>query len=617
VAGGEPFRLAPQRRQLDPIDTVAPRIPLRQHGLVRAVGALELGQRPGCQRAHLQQFRLDRGVELRPELPPQQRRQQRIGGVGVREARCRLDERGHAAIVARVKIPRMKRAANLRSERTAIPRVASVAVVALVGLVASGSAVAAAPTIAAAAPPASTERASLPPVVDSPALAAAVRAARERFLARQSFDRLDVTVLVETTGGRWLRGAHGGDVLAYPASCVKLPFLVAAVHWCTAQGRAPDCLDADVRPMVVQSDNVATGRVVDAITGAPNVPWAGAAGVPLPGGAGDRLATTVTPPPEFEAWLERRRYTERLFAAAGLLDGQTLLNKTWPTNSGDSPEGYERLSLAVAGRNWMSADGAARLMLALLSGALVPEGRDYVRSLLERDRWSGHAAFGSGLPPGARLVAKIGTAYDTLQETAWIELPDGRRMVIAAFSNGWNADDAAPFDAAPLGSFIEDLLLALDSAALAGVPRGALPWSARVAARPGGSWTALPARGAYAGGTAWASAASGAEYAWRVEVPKAGRYELSVWYPAGDDRTPAARYEIDGREVPVFHDQRRWGARWLPLGEVDVEGTSVGVRVRSEAEGLLVVDTLRVSAVPASAGARGTARTDRARPRAR
>jgi hypothetical protein len=507
----------------------------------------------------------------------------------------------------------MRRAAYLRSELAANPWVAFVA---LVALVAFGSAVMASPANAteAPAPPAPLP---LPPIVDSPALAAAVGAARARFLARQSFDRFDVTVLVETTEGRWLRGAHGGDVLAYPASCVKLPFLVAAVHWCTAQGRAPDCLDADVRPMIVQSDNVATGRVVDAITGAPNVPWADAASVPLPGGAGDRLATAVTPPPGFEAWLERRRYTERLLSAAGLLDAQTVLNKTWPTNSGDSPEGYERLSLAVAGRNRMSADGSARLMLALQSGALVPEGRDYAQSLLERDRWSGHAAFGSGLPPGARLVAKIGTAYDTLQEIAWIELPDGRRLIVAAFSNGWNADDAAPFDAAPLGSFVEDLLAALDSAGLPGVPRAALPWTVRVAARPAGSWSAVPARGAYAGGTAWGNAASGAEYEWRVEVPKAGRYELAVWYPAGQDRTPAARYEIDGREVPVFHDQRRWGARWLPLGEVDVKGTSIGVRVRSEAEGLLVVDTLRVSAVPASAGARGTARTDRARPRAR
>ncbi len=454
----------------------------------------------------------------------------------------------------------------------------------------------------------------VPTIVDSPALAHAVAAARERFLARQSFARLDVTVLLETRDGRWLRGAHGGDVLVYPASCVKLPFLVAAIHRCGEQGRAPDCLDADVRPMVVQSDNVATGRVVDAITGVANVAWPEAASVPLPGGAGDRLATAVTPPPGFGPWLERRRYTERLFAAAGLLDGQTLLNKTWPTNSGESPEGYERLSLAIAGRNRMSPDASARLMLALQSGALVPEGLDYARALLRRDRWSGHAAFGSGLPPGTRLDAKIGTAYDTLQEIAWIELPDARRLVVAAFSDGWNPDDAPPFDVAPLGAFVEDLLDVVGEAAVPDAPRAALPWAVRVPANAGAGWEALPARGAYLDGRAWSSGAPGAQHEWRVEVPAPGRYELAVWYPAGEDHTPAARYEIDGHDVPVHYDQRRWGARWLPLGEVDVRGRSVVVRVRAEADGRLVADTLRVSAVPASATARGTARTDRARP---
>ena len=58
--------------------------------------------------------------------------------------------------------------------------------------------------------------------------------------------------------------------------------------------------------------------------------------------------------------------------------------------------------------------------------------------------------------PEDLLDAKIGTAYDTLQEIASIELPDGRRLVVAAFSNGWNPDDAPPFDVAPLGTFAED-----------------------------------------------------------------------------------------------------------------------------------------------------------------
>ena len=85
--------------------------------------------------------------------------------------------------------------------------------------------------------PARAESAKMPVVVDDPTVQQAVAAARTEFLAGQDFDRLQVTVLVEGKDGRWLRGSVGGDELAYPASCVKLAFLVGAVHWCAAQRR--------------------------------------------------------------------------------------------------------------------------------------------------------------------------------------------------------------------------------------------------------------------------------------------------------------------------------------------------------------------------------------------
>jgi hypothetical protein len=50
--------------------------------------------------------------------------------------------------------------------------------------------------------------------------------------------------------------------------------------------------------------------------------------------------------------------------------------------------------------------------------------------------------------------------------------------------------------------------------------------------------------------------------------------------------------------VPTYHDQRRWGARWLLLGEVDTRGSHVVMRQRADAEGALEAEWLRVSAVP-------------------
>jgi hypothetical protein len=45
-------------------------------------------------------------------------------------------------------------------------------------------------------------------------------------------------------------------------------------------------------------------------------------------------------------------------------------------------------------------------------------------------------------------------------------------------------------------------------------------------------------------------------------------------------------------------DQRRWNARWLPLGTVEAAGAELVVTVRNAGTGTLVVDALRVVAVP-------------------
>ena len=257
---------------------------------------------------------------------------------------------------------------------------------------------------------------------------------------------MHVTVLLQDHDGHWRRGAVEGDRLAYPASSVKLGFLVGAVHWCREHDQAPDCLDEFVRPMIVDSDNVATGEVVDRISGAPNAPVA------------DN---------DVEAWIEQRRYTERVLESAGLLGPQRLFTKTYPTNSGEEPAELERLAWQRLGRNAMTTDLASALMLNVALGTLEPQATDYMRSLLRRPAFSGHSSLGGGLPPGSVHENKIGNAFDTLQDVMYAELPNGQRLVIAAFTNGWDAQEPGPGDVAKLGDFTARLLreLTLDDAA--------------------------------------------------------------------------------------------------------------------------------------------------------
>jgi hypothetical protein len=282
-----------------------------------------------------------------------------------------------------------------------------------------------------------TAAGALPPVRDDARVQSALEDARARFLPAGRLDRLDVTVLLAAKDGSWQRGSVGGTTPWYPASCVKLGFAAAAVHWCGAQGKPPDCLDEHVAPMLRESDNVETGLVVDAITAAPNGPAEGA---------------------DYAAWFAMRLYTENLLAEHGLLAGQRFINKTYPTNSGEEPSGLEALARERHGRNMMHADGAANLMLAVVSGEFGQPGAGYIRSRLRRPLLSEHSSMGGGFPEGTVYESKIGDAYDTLAEIVHAELPDGRRLVIAAFSNGRDPDGPDEQDLTALAGFSRLLL---------------------------------------------------------------------------------------------------------------------------------------------------------------
>ena len=278
---------------------------------------------------------------------------------------------------------------------------------------------------------------------DDARVQSAVEDARARFLPAGRLDRLDVTVLLAAKDGRWRRGSVGGRTSWYPASCVKLGFAVAATHWCESAGRPADCLDAHVAPMLQVSDNVETGFVVDAVSGAPNGPAEGA---------------------DYAAWFAKRLYTEDLLAGHGLLDGQRFTNKTYPTNSGEEPAGLEALARERHGRNAMHADGAANLMLAIVSGRFGGPATDYLRARLRRPPVSRHSFMGGGFPEETLYESKVGDAYDTLAEIVHAELPDGRRVIIAAFSNGRDPDGPDDQDLTGLAGFSKLLLERLPTA---------------------------------------------------------------------------------------------------------------------------------------------------------
>jgi hypothetical protein len=68
---------------------------------------------------------------------------------------------------------------------------------------------------------------------------------------------------------------------------------------------------------------------------------------------------------------------------------------------------------------------------------------------------------GGGFPEDTLFESKIGAAYDTLAEIVHAVLPDGRRVIVAAYSNGRDPDGPDEQDITALAGFSKLLIESL------------------------------------------------------------------------------------------------------------------------------------------------------------
>jgi hypothetical protein len=206
-------------------------------------------------------------------------------------------------------------------------------------------------------------------------------------------------------------------------------------------------------------------------------------------------------------------------------------------------------------------------MLSVAGGTVEPQATAYMRGLLARTTFSPQSAVGGGLPPGSRLFSKAGWAYDTLEDIAYAELPNGRRFVLAVFTNGYDQQEAEPGSLFRLNPFMDALVGELGLAAGLPEPRVLVP----------------------------APAGDGA-YAVALDAPEAGWYELATWYEASPDAAGIATWRIEhanGVSV-VTLDQRTWGSRWIPLGDVRLDAGGGRVTLTGR-DGRTVPGRLRIT----------------------
>jgi beta-lactamase class A len=238
--------------------------------------------------------------------------------------------------------------------------------------------------------------------------------------AKLRADELAVTLNDLRDANRPARASYRGEAQIYPASVIKLFYLVAAQRQ-MEDGKLPDTeeLRRAMRDMIVDSYNEATGYVVDLLTGTTSGP--------------------ELPAAEMEQWHDKREAVNRYFASLGYTN-INVNKKPWC----EGPYGRETqaIKLYKPTRNWLTTDATARLLMEIVTDkAVTPARCEQMKELLHRD----HADpanpnrqaknyTGAVLPPGAKLWSKAGWTSEVRHDAAYVELPNGARFVLVIFT---------------------------------------------------------------------------------------------------------------------------------------------------------------------------------------
>jgi beta-lactamase class A len=260
---------------------------------------------------------------------------------------------------------------------------------------------------------------SLQEIVDRAAKTTLERFADKKLEANQ----LSITLIELRDPQRPVTASFRGNERVYPASVVKLFYLVAAHRWLEDKKIEPTAeLTRALRDMIVDSSNEATQYVVDVLT--------------------QTTAGFELPPKEMEEWQYKRNAVNRYFSGLGY----TNINVNQKTFCEDA-YGRERVSRGPNGenRNKLTTDATARLMMEIVTGkAANPTRTAMMMDLLKRDYAGtsndgddqGHGFTGIALKgiEGARLWSKAGWTSTTRHDVAYVELPDGQKFVLATFT---------------------------------------------------------------------------------------------------------------------------------------------------------------------------------------
>jgi beta-lactamase class A len=252
----------------------------------------------------------------------------------------------------------------------------------------------------------------------------AAHAALDKFADKKLTEsQLSITLIDLRDDQHPLTASFRGNERVYPASVVKLFYLVAVHRWLEDKKiqETPE-LKRGVRDMIFDSSNEATQYVVDVLT--------------------QTTGGFELPPKEMEEWQYKRNAVNRFYSSLGF----TNINVNQKTFCEDA-YGRERVSRGPNGenRNKLTTDATARLLSEIATGRAVnPAHSAQMMELLKRDYTGtskdnddqGHGFTGIALQgmTGVKLWSKAGWTSTTRHDAAYVELPNGAKFVLVTFT---------------------------------------------------------------------------------------------------------------------------------------------------------------------------------------
>jgi beta-lactamase class A len=252
----------------------------------------------------------------------------------------------------------------------------------------------------------------------------AAHAALNKFADKKLTEsQLSITLIDLRDAQHPVTASFRGNERVYPASVVKLFYLVAVHRWLEDKKiqETPE-LKRAVRDMTVDSSNEATQYVVDVLT--------------------QTTGGFELTPKEMEEWQHKRNAVNRFYSSLGF----TNINVNQKTFCEDA-YGRERVSRGPNGenRNKLTTDATARLLSEIVTArAINPARSAQMMELLKRDYAGtskdnddqGHGFTGIALQgmSGVKLWSKAGWTSTTRHDAAYVELPNGAKFVLVTFT---------------------------------------------------------------------------------------------------------------------------------------------------------------------------------------